>query len=61
MHIVGYRRTSQITVCVEAAPLLLLNKNDALDLIARQIKTPWNEICDAASLIVVDRDFLWRR
>ncbi|MCP3475855.1 type II toxin-antitoxin system HipA family toxin [Bradyrhizobium sp. CCGUVB1N3] len=64
MLIVGNHRTSQISVCLEAAPLFLLNKNDAVDLIARQImtiKTSWNEVCDAASLTEVDRNFLWGR
>ncbi|MDA9503750.1 phosphatidylinositol kinase [Bradyrhizobium sp. CCBAU 11386] len=64
MLIVGEQRTSQISVCLKAAPLFLLDTNEATDLIARQIraiKTFWNDVCDAASLTEVDRNFLWGR
>lgn len=64
MLITGQRRTSQISVCLEAAPLFQLDVNDATALIAGQIKAikrSWKEVCGAAALSEVDRNFLWRR
>jgi serine/threonine-protein kinase HipA len=64
MLIVGDRRASQITTCLKAAPLFLLGVNEATALIANQVKAIkkfWMEICDAAALPEVDRNFLWRR
>ncbi|MET4295952.1 hypothetical protein ACVWZZ_006911 [Bradyrhizobium sp. LM6.10] len=64
MFITGERRTSQITVCLQAAPLFLLGLDEATKLIAGQIKAIkrfWKEICDTAALSEVDRNFLWRR
>jgi serine/threonine-protein kinase HipA len=64
MFITGERRTSQITVCLQAAPLFLLGLDEATKLIAGQIKAIkrfWKEICDTAALSQVDRNFLWRR
>ncbi|WP_354225184.1 HipA domain-containing protein [Bradyrhizobium sp. F1.4.3] len=64
MFITGERRTSQISVCLQAAPLFLLGLNEATELIAGQIeaiKTSWKEVCDAAALSEVDRNFLWGR
>jgi serine/threonine-protein kinase HipA len=64
MFIIGERRTSQIAVCLQAAPLFLLNVSEATDLVAGQIKAIkrfWKKICDTAALSEVDRNFLWRR
>ncbi|MDH2343559.1 HipA domain-containing protein [Bradyrhizobium sp. SSUT77] len=64
MFITGERRTSQITVCLQAAPLFLLGLDEATKLIAGQIKvikTFWKNVCDTAALSEVDRNFLWRR
>jgi serine/threonine-protein kinase HipA len=64
MFITGERRTSQISVCLQAAPLFLLNVNEATDLVAGQIKAIkrfWKKVCDTAALSEVDRNFLWRR
>jgi serine/threonine-protein kinase HipA len=64
MLITGERRASQLTVCVEAAPLFLLDAREAIVLIAKQIKAIkrfWKEVCDAAALSQVDRNLLWRR
>jgi serine/threonine-protein kinase HipA len=64
MFITGERRTSQIAVCLQAAPLFLLKVNEATELIAGQIKaikTFWKDACDTAALSEVDRNFLWRR
>jgi serine/threonine-protein kinase HipA len=64
MFITGERRASQITICLQAAPLFLLGLDEATKLIAGQIKaikTFWKETCDTAALSEVDRNFLWRR
>jgi serine/threonine-protein kinase HipA len=64
MLIAGERRTSQISVCLGAAPLFLLGVDEATGLVAGQIKaikTFWKEVCDTAALSEVDRNVLWRR
>ena len=64
MLISGDRRTSQISVCLQAAPLFLLGLTEATEFVAGQIKTIktfWNEVCDEAALSEVDRNFLWGR
>jgi serine/threonine-protein kinase HipA len=64
MFITGERRTSQIAVCLQAAPLFLLGVNEATGLIAGQIKAIkmfWEDVCDTAALSEVDRNFLWKR
>jgi serine/threonine-protein kinase HipA len=64
MLIMGEQRSSQISLCLEAAPLFLLDVDDATELVGNQIKTIkkfWTEICDAAALTEVDRNFMWRR
>jgi serine/threonine-protein kinase HipA len=64
MLIIGEQKASQISLCLQASTLFLLNPEEAADLIARQIKTIkkfWSKACDAAALTEVDRNFLWRR
>jgi len=64
MVIMGEQRTSQISLCLKAAPLFLLNVDEAAELIGNQVKTIkkfWVEVCDAAALTEVDRNFMWRR
>lgn len=64
MLITGGRRMSQISVCLEAAPLFLLGLDEATGLIAGQIKAIkrfWKEVCDTAALSEVDRNLLWGR
>jgi len=64
MLIMGQQRSSQISLCLKAAPLFLLNADDATELIGHQIKIVkkfWTEVCDAAELTEVDRIFLWGR
>ena len=64
MLIMGERRSSQISLCLEAAPLFLLNIEEAIELVGNQIKTIkkfWAEVCSAAALTEVDRNFMWRR
>jgi serine/threonine-protein kinase HipA len=64
MLIMGEQRTSQVSLCLKAAPLFLMSADDATNLVARQIKTIkkfWKRVCDDAALPEVDRNFLWRR
>ncbi|CAN5509731.1 HipA domain-containing protein [soil metagenome] len=64
MLIVGGNRSSQIAVCLEAAPAFLVSKTDARSIVSNQIKIivqQWDSVCDEAELTVVDRRFFWRR
>jgi serine/threonine-protein kinase HipA len=64
MLIMGEQRSSQISLCLKAAPLFLLNVDEAIEFVGNQIKTikkVWTEVCDAAALTEVDRNFMWRR
>jgi serine/threonine-protein kinase HipA len=64
MLIMGEQRGSQISLCLKAAPLFLLSVEEATALVGNQIKTIkkfWTEVCDAAALTEVDRNFMWRR
>ena len=64
MLIMGQQRSSQIALCLKAAPLFLMRYADAVSLASRQIKTikqRWSAVCDEARFSQVDRNFLWRR
>jgi serine/threonine-protein kinase HipA len=64
MLIMGEQRGSQISLCLKAAPLFLLSVEETTALVGNQIKTIkkfWTEVCDAAALTEVDRNFMWRR
>lgn len=64
MLILGDKRSSQIAVCLEAAPVFLVSKIDATSIVSNQIKTivqQWDRVCDEAALTVVDRRLFWRR
>jgi serine/threonine-protein kinase HipA len=64
MLIMGEQRNSQISLCLKAAPLFLLNVDEATELIGNQIKTIkkfFTEVCEVAALTEVDRNFMWRR
>ena len=64
MLIMGEQKASQLSLCIKAAPLFLLSGEQAVGLIANQVKTIknfWSEACEAASLTEVDRNFLWGR
>jgi serine/threonine-protein kinase HipA len=64
MLIMGDQRTSQIALCLKAAPLFLLGVDEGTNVIGRQIdaiKEFWIEVCDEAALSEVDRNFMWRR
>ena len=64
MLIIGNKRLSQLTLCMESASQFLLGANRARTLITSQlasIRTHWNQVCDEAGLTEVDRAFLWGR
>lgn len=64
MLIMGQERASRIALCLKAAPLFLLNEDEAILVATAQIKAIkdyWKQVCDEAGLSEVDRNFLWRR
>jgi serine/threonine-protein kinase HipA len=64
MLIMGQQRTSQIMLCLKAAPLFLMSKAEATLLAINQVKTikrSWPAVCNEAKLSMVDQNFLWRR
>jgi serine/threonine-protein kinase HipA len=64
MLILGDERKSQLSLCLKAAPLFLLDVGQATEIAAHQIKAIkkfWREVCDAAALTEVDRNLMWRR
>lgn len=64
MRIIGTANTSQLALCLQAAPQYLLSEEEAKAIVIRQvnaIRTHWNDICDEGALTPVDRAYLWRR
>lgn len=64
MLIRGRDRNSQIATCIDAASVFMLNRQDAISIVNRQIdviKREWDKTCDEANLSVVDRNFFWGR
>ncbi|MGR7995089.1 type II toxin-antitoxin system HipA family toxin [Xanthobacter sp. ZOL 2024] len=64
MLIAGNERWSRIVLCLDAAPLFLLSRRDAMALAEHQItviRDGWVAICAEADLSEVDRNLLWRR
>lgn len=64
MLIVGDKRLSQLTICLEAASNFLLGQDRARAIIDDQIaaiRANWTKVCDDAGLTEVDRAFLWER
>jgi serine/threonine-protein kinase HipA len=64
MIIIGEENASQIALCLEAAPLFLLDVAEATQIVTHQIKAIqkfWTQVCDEAALTEVDRNLLWRR
>ena len=62
MLIRGNDRSSRIATCIEAAPLFLLSREKAIQIIEKQIsciEQNWSIVCDEASLSEVDRNLLW--
>jgi serine/threonine-protein kinase HipA len=64
MLILDNRRMSQLSLCLEAAQVFLLDDERARAIIAQQIariKAHWTTVCDEAQLGEAERAFLWRR
>src|SRR3546814_13511601 len=64
MLILGNRRFSQLSLCLEAAPVFHLDDARARAIIAGQqaaIEAHWDAVCDEAALGGAERAFLWRR
>jgi serine/threonine-protein kinase HipA len=64
MLIARGERLSRISLCLNAAPLFLLSREEALAVARRQITTirdRWVDVCAEAALTDVDRSLLWRR
>ena len=64
MLILGNRRMSQLSLCLEAAAVFLVDDERARTIIAQQIariKADWPAVCDEAGLGEAERAFLWRR
>lgn len=64
MLILGNRRFSQLSLCLEAAPVFHLDAARARAIIAGQqaaIEAHWDAVCDEAALGGAERAFLWRR
>ncbi|MFG1344118.1 HipA domain-containing protein [Xanthobacter autotrophicus DSM 431] len=64
MLIAGNERWSRIVLCLDAAPLFLLSRQDAMALAEHQItviRDGWAAICAEADLSEIDRNLLWRR
>jgi len=58
MQIVGNNNKSQIATCLDAAGIFLLSRQQALELIEKQIKSitnNWNAVCDLAEINLIDR------
>jgi serine/threonine-protein kinase HipA len=64
MLIVGRKKFSQLTLCMEAAPQFLLGAERARAVISAQlaaIRAHWDVVCDEGGLTQVDRAFLLSR
>ena len=64
MSLIGGSNLSKLSICIDAAPLFLLNKQKARALIEKQtqlITDNWDVICDEANLSEVDRAYFWKR
>lgn len=64
MLILGNNRMSQLSVCMNAAQNFLLSRNEAKEIFAHQIQTitqNWQDVCEEAMLIEVDKRLMWRR
>lgn len=64
MLIIGNKRLSRLSVCLDAAAQFHLTTDQALSIMAQQvttIKAEWTAICDASRLSEVDRARLWGR
>lgn len=64
MLVIGDNRLSKLSVCLEAAPAFLLAPEAAIAIVTHQvtvIRDRWDEVCNEASLSMIDRRLFWRR
>ncbi|MCB1466061.1 MAG: type II toxin-antitoxin system HipA family toxin [Rhizobiaceae bacterium] len=64
MLISGQNRMSRIASCLEAAHHFLVPDDEAIDLVAAQLRcigANWNAVCEEAALSETDRNFFWGR
>lgn len=64
MLVIGDKRFSQISICLEAAPAFLLSADAAVAIVVHQvtvIRNQWKQVCDEASVSTIDRRLFWRR
>ncbi|MEN9773085.1 MAG: hypothetical protein RL322_155, partial [Pseudomonadota bacterium] len=64
MLIRGMERTSQVGLCIAAAPVFLINREEAIQIVNHQVRIiekKWPVICEEAGLSEVDQLLLWRR
>lgn len=64
MLICGNNNLSQLKNCLETAHNFLLSKNEARQIVEKQIATienHWSNVCDEAQLDEVGRKLIWRR
>lgn len=57
-------RRSQLVSCITAAPIFLLNDEDAIAIVNHQVQViarDWATVCDDAGLTAVDGNYFWRR
>jgi serine/threonine-protein kinase HipA len=64
MLVIGDKRLSKISVCLEAAPAFQLSADAAVAIVTHQVTVilnRWKQVCDEASLSPIDRRLFWRR
>jgi serine/threonine-protein kinase HipA len=64
MLIIGSNRMSQISTCLEAAPLFQLTRDEAMAIARDQraaILDNWDAVCDEAQVSEIDRALFWSR
>lgn len=64
MLIHGAERGSQVGVCIAAARVFLLSREEAIAIVRQQVRiieSQWSAVCEEAGLGEVDRAFFWRR
>lgn len=64
MLISGANRMSNLSACLDAAPVFLLSEKDAQAIIKHQLHSigaHWHEVCEEAGLGEIDKRLLWGR
>ena len=64
MLIAGNSRMSQVSICLEAAPIFQLTRDEAMEIATNQktaILDNWDAVCEEARLSEIDRALFWGR